>query len=124
MDLLSDVGLSLPGFGALPSLPTQYLAASSESIYVHEFVMLSKHLGTSVRLESESSTSSRSELWRPVREEQLPSQWSDVAFKPEHSVCRCAHTVSSSLHLCRMTVQEYKILIGCSLTWVPVFHTL
>lgn len=115
MDLLSDVGLSLPGFGALPSLPTQYMP---------EFVMLSKHLGTSVRLGSEGSTSSRSELWRPVREEQLPSQWSDVAFKPERSVCRCAHTVSSSLHLCRMTVQEYKILIGCSLTWVPVFHTL
>lgn len=62
MDLLSGVGLSLPGFGALPSLPTQYLAASSESIYMHEVVMLRKHLRTSVRLGSEGSTSSRSEL--------------------------------------------------------------
>lgn len=62
MDLLSGVALSLPRFGALRSLPTQYLAASSESIYMHEAVMLSKHLRTSVRLGSEGSTSSRSEL--------------------------------------------------------------
>lgn len=33
-------------------------------------------------------------------------------------------TVSSSLHLCRVIVKEHKILIACSLTWMPVFHTL
>lgn len=48
VDLLSDVGLSLCGFGALPSQPTQHLAASNESIDMHEFVMLIKCSRTSV----------------------------------------------------------------------------
>lgn len=48
VDLLSDGRLMLRAFGALCSLPTQYLAASNESVYMHEFVMLSKCLRTSV----------------------------------------------------------------------------
>lgn len=46
MDLLSDGGLRLCGFGALSSQPTH--AASNENVYMHEFVMLSKCLRTSV----------------------------------------------------------------------------
>lgn len=62
MDFLSNIGLSLLGFGALLSLPTKYPAANNESIYMHEFAMLSKHLSTSAGLETKGSAASRIEL--------------------------------------------------------------
>ena len=62
MDLLSNIGLSLPGFGALLFLPTKYPVANNGSIYMREFAVLSKRLSTSAGLGSGGSVSSRSEL--------------------------------------------------------------
>lgn len=77
MVFLSNIGLSLPGFGTFLSLPTKYSAAKSESIYMHEFATFSKCLSTS-GLEPRASTSFR----REVREKQYLSQQSNAALKP------------------------------------------
>lgn len=125
MNFMSNIGLSLPSFRALLPLLAKYSAENNESIYMHEFAILSKHLSTSDGLGSKGSASFRNELQRHIREKQHPSQCSDTVFKPEHSsVSLLSRAISSSFHLWRMIVQEYKILIAHSLTWVPVFHTL
>lgn len=100
MDFLSNIGLSLPSFGALLPLLTKYPAANKESIYMHEFAILSKHLGTSDGLGSKGSASFRAELQRHVREKQHPSQWSDMVFKPEHSVCHCCLVSYPVVYIC------------------------
>lgn len=100
VDILSNIGPSLPGLGALLSLPTKYSAANDESIYMHEFVILSKRLSTPAELGTKGSASFRTQLWRHVREKQHRSRQSDMVFKPERSVCRCRLIPYPVVYIC------------------------
>jgi len=114
---LSNTGLSLPGFGALLSLSTKYLAANNESIYMQEFAILSKTVKHVFWVEVQGFSIFQDRAVKTHHREAAP-------FSSELSVSPLSRTVSGSLHLCGMIVKQYKILIACSLTWVPVFHTL